>query len=305
MHACGHDAHVAILLAAARVLSEVRAQLPGSVQLIFQPAEEGAPAGEAPAGADAMVKAGVLDDPKVDAVFGLHVRATYETGVIFQRAGPLMAAADRFEIVVEGRQTHGSTPWKGVDPIVVGAQIVTALQSIVSRQVDITKEPAVVSVGQFESGVRNNIIPDRARLVGTIRTFDAGMAAQIHERIRRTAEGVAAAAGATARVTITPGYPVVDNDPALMARMRPTLERVAPGRVRESERIPGSEDFSFYQRRAPGVFFFLGVTPQDQLETAGTNHSPRFFVDEPALLTGLRALLHLTADYLEGERAGR
>jgi len=241
----------------------------------------------------------------VDAVFGLHVRAPYESGVVFQRAGPLMAAADRFEIVVEGRQTHGSTPWKGVDPIVVGAQIVGALQTIVSRQVDITKEPAVVTVGQFDAGVRNNIIPDRARLVGTIRTFDEAMRAEIHRRLKLTAEGIAAAAGAQVKVTVTPGYPVVDNDPALMARMLPTLQRVAPGRVRESEKIPGSEDFTYYQREVPGVFFFLGVTPREKLTTAASNHSPLFFVDEGALVTGVRALLHLTADYLAGSPAAK
>jgi amidohydrolase len=296
---------MAILLAAARVLTEVRAQLPGSVRLLFQPAEEGAPAGESPAGADAMVQAGLLKDPKVDAIFGLHVIAPLEAGILFYRAGPMMAAADRFEIVVEGRQTHGSTPWRGVDPIVVGAQIVAALQTVVSRQVDITQEPAVVSVGQFEAGVRNNIIPDRARLVGTIRTFDTGMQADIHERVRKTAEGIAAAAGATVKVTVARGYPPVDNDVALTERMRPTLERTAPGRVRESRKITGAEDFSFFQREAPGMYLFLGITPPAQLETAASNHAPRFFVEESALSTGLRALVHLTADYLAGAPAAR
>jgi amidohydrolase len=305
MHACGHDNHVAILLAAARVLTEVRSQLPGKVKLIFQPAEEGVPDGEAPAGAELMVSEGVLKDPPVDAIFGLHVRAPFETGTIASRSGPLMAAADRFQIVVEGRQTHGSTPWKGVDPIVVGAQIVTALQTVVSRQIDITKEPAVVSVGQFEAGVRNNIIPDRARLVGTIRTFDDGMQAEIHQRIKQTAEGVAAAAGARAIVTIARGYPVTANDPALTARMLPTLQRLAPGRVSEMPKITGAEDFTYFQRQVPGFFFFLGVTPKDQLETAATNHSPKFFADERALLTGVRALLHLTADYLAAGPAER
>jgi amidohydrolase len=241
----------------------------------------------------------------VDAIFGLHVRAPYISGTLTCRSGPLMAAADRFEIVVEGRQTHGSMPWKGIDPIVVGAQIVEALQTVVSRQVDITKEPAVVSVGQFEAGVRNNIIPARARLVGTIRTFDEGMQADIHKRIRQIAEGVAAAQGARATVTIARGYPVTVNDPALTARMLPTLERVAPGRVSESAKVTGAEDFTYYQRQVPGLFFFLGVTPADQLETAATNHSPLFFVDEGALVTGVRALLHLTADYLAGAPAAR
>jgi amidohydrolase len=247
-----------------------------------------------------MVKEGVLKDPPVDAVFGLHVRAPFKSGILYYRSGPLMAAADRFEIVVEGRQTHGSAPWNGIDPIVVAAHIVDTLQTVVSRRIDITKEPAVVTVGQFEAGVRNNIIPDRARLVGTIRTFDDAMQSEIHKRIREIAEGVAAAEGAKATVTIVRGYPVTINDPELTARMLPTLQRVAPGRVLESTKVTGAEDFTYYQRAVPGLFFFLGVTPEDQLATAATNHSPRFFADETALLTGVRALVHLTADYLAG-----
>jgi amidohydrolase len=303
MHACGHDTHMAILLAAARVLSEVKAQLPGTVKLIFQPAEEGAPRAEQPSGAEKMVQEGVLDDPKVDAVFGLHAWALLESGVIGWRSGPLMAAADRFEIVVEGRQTHGSTPWNGVDPIVAAAQIVTSLQTIVSRGMDIVKEPAVVTVGQFEAGVRNNIIPDRARLVGTIRTFDEGMREDAHRRVRQIAESVAAGAGARAVVTIEKGYPVTANTPELTSRMRPTLERVAPGRATEMRKVTGAEDFSYFQQRVPGLFFFLGVTPKERLANVESNHSPRFYVDEAALPTGVRALLHLTADYLHS--AGR
>jgi amidohydrolase len=296
MHACGHDTHVAILLATARVLSQIKDRLPGSVKFMFQPAEEGAPPEEEPAGAQLMVKEGVMQN--VAAVFGLHVFANVPTGTITYRSGPFMAAADRFEIIVKGKQTHGSAPWRGVDPIVVGAQIVNALQTIVSRSVDITRLPAIVSVGQFQSGVRNNIIPERARLVGTIRTFDDDVQNDIHARVKRIAEGVAAGAGATVDVKISRGYPVTSNDPKLTAKMLPTLERVAPGKVKESELITGAEDFTYFQRQAPGLFVFLGITPPEQVGKADANHSPRFYVDEKALPTGVRALANLAVDYL-------
>lgn len=300
MHACGHDTHVAILLATAKVLTQVKDHLPGSVKFIFQPAEEGAPAGESPAGAKAMVDAGVLQNPDVEAIFGLHVFANVPTGRITYRSGPFMAASDRFEIVVKGRQAHGSSPWRGVDPIVVGSHIVTALQTIVSRNVNITQLPAIVTVGQFQSGVRNNIIPDSARLVGTIRTFDDQMQEDIHARVRRIAENTATAMGATVDVSIEKGPPVTSNDPKLTSRMLPTLRRVAPNNVVESELITGAEDFTFFQRAVPGLFFFVGITPPEQVGKAPSNHSPLFFVDEKALLTGLRAMAHLTVDYLAG-----
>lgn len=300
MHACGHDTHMAMLLATARVLTQLRDRLPGSVVFIFQPAEEGAPLDERPAGAELMVKEGVLANPKVEAVFGLHSFANIPTGGLTYRSGPFMAGSDMFEILVRGRQTHGATPWRGIDPIVVGSQIVVALQTIVSRHVDITQLPAIVTVGQFQAGVRNNIIPDTARLVGTIRTFDDAMQADIHERVTKIAESVAAGAGAKVEVRITKGPPVTSNDPALTARMLPTLERVAPGGVKQSELITGAEDFTFYQRAVPGLFFFLGITPPNQVGSAPQNHSPRFFVDEKALIVGVRALSHLAADYLAG-----
>lgn len=298
MHACGHDTHVAMLLAAAQALVSVRKDLPGKVLLVFQPAEESVPLEEQPSGAELMVKEGVFDDPKVDVVFGLHVFAQEPSGVLGYRRGPFLAAADRFEIVVQGRQTHGSKPWSGIDPIVVGSEIVTALQTVVSRTLDITHEPAVVSVGQFDAGVRNNIIPDRARLVGTIRSFDAAMQSEIHARVRRIAEGVAAAHGTSVKVAIEKGYPVTANDPALTQRMLPTLERVAPGKVRELPKITGAEDFSFFANRVPGLFVAVGVTPPDQMATAASNHSPLFYVDEGALPVGSRALAQLAADYL-------
>ena len=302
MHACGHDTHMAILLATARVLTQMRDRLPGSVKFIFQPAEEGAPIGERPAGAELMVQEGVMQNPKVDAIFGLHAWANGPPGHLLYRSGPFMAASDSFEIIVKGRQTHGSTPWRGVDPIVVGAQIVYALQTIVSRSVDITKLPAIVTVGQFQAGVRNNIIPDSARLVGTIRTFDDAVQADIHARVTKIAESVASAAGATADVRITKGPPVTANDPKLTERMVPTLQRVAPGAVVVSDLITGAEDFTFFQRAVPGMFFFLGITPAEQVGKAPQNHSPLFFVDEKALITGVRAMTHLTVDYLAGSR---
>jgi len=303
MHACGHDAHMAMLLAAAEALVGVRDRLPGTVVLIFQPAEEGVPLEEQPAGAEKMIEEGVLENPKVDAIFGLHVFSSGPTGTFGYRSGPMLAAVDKFEIHVLGRQTHGSRPWHGVDPIVTGSEIVTALQTIVSRGLDITKEPAVVTVGQFESGVRNNIIPDRARLVGTIRTFDEGMRAEIHRRIERIATNVAEAHGATAEVSIEPGYPVTVNDPGLTEQMLPTLERVAPGRVIELSKITGAEDFSFYAREVPGLFVSVGVTASANLGEAASNHSPLFTIDESALPGGARALAQLAADWLFSHRS--
>jgi amidohydrolase len=301
MHACGHDTHVAILLASAKILTDLKGQLRGTVKFIFQPAEEGAPADEQPAGAALMVKEGVLKNPDVNAIFGLHVFANVPTGHIGWRSGPFMAAADVLEITVKGRQTHGAAPWAGVDPIVVSSQIVLGLQTIVSRQIDITAQPAIVTVGQIEGGVRSNIIPDSVRLVGTIRTFDDAMQTDIHERITRTAQRIAEAAGATAEVRIDRLYPVTANDPPLTARMLPTLERVAGTQLIELGKITGAEDFTYYQREVPGVFIFLGITPPDQVGKAPANHSPRFFAEESALVVGVRALTHLAADYLFGE----
>jgi len=301
MHACGHDTHMAMLLATAKVLAAMKDRLRGSVVFIFQPAEEGAVRAEQPAGAELMVQQGVLKEPRVDAIFGLHVFSNMPSGHIAWRSGPMLAAADSFEIIVRGRQTHGAAPWAGVDPIVIGSQIVTALQTIVSRQVNITEQPAIVTVGQFEAGVRNNIIPDSARLVGTIRTFDPEMQKDIHARLQRTAGSIAEAGGATAEVRIDRGYPVTSNHAELTARMLPTLKRVLGNRLFDSPRIGGAEDFSYFQQQVPGLFLFLGITPQAELGKAAQNHSPRFTVDESALITGVRTLVHLTLEYAAGK----
>jgi len=299
MHACGHDTHVAMLLGVAQVLAGIRAQLPGSVKFLFQPAEEQTPDG----GAKPMIEAGALDDPKVDAIFGLHVTPT-RVGTLQYRGGPFMASADNLLIVVHGKQTHGAKPWGGVDPIVVASQIVLGLQTIISRQADLVQAPAIVTIGVMRGGVRFNIIPDSVVMEGTIRAMDEAMRRDIHARIKRTAESIAQSAGATATVTIDDGYPVTVNDPALTARMLPTLQRVAgPERVTEIPPATWSEDFSRYEEKVPGMFFNLGVTP-DSVDPAkaAPNHSPLFFADETAFPTGVRALANLAVDYLYAAR---
>jgi amidohydrolase len=309
MHACGHDTHVAILMATAEILAGLKKDLPGKVVFLFQPAEEG-PSDFEPGtgktwGAKAMVEQGALADPKPDAVFGLHVFAGLESGKIAWRSGPVMASADSYRVDVVGKQTHGALPWRGVDPIPIAAQVVTAMQTIISRQLDISREPAILTVGQIQGGVRFNIIPDSVFLEGTIRAFDEGMRADIHSRLTRTAAGIAAASGAKAETKVTKIYDVTTNDPALTAAMRPTLVRVA-GDKPWTDTVPkntGSEDFSEFSRVAPSLFLFLGVTPKDQVETAAANHSPLFMVDESGLLQGVRALTHLTVDYLNGAGA--
>ena len=299
MHACGHDMHVAMLMGAAEVLAAMRTQLAGTVKFIFQPAEEASGTGEA--GAAAMIRDGALDNPRPSAIFGLHVFAGIPVGQVAVRAGGLMASSDGLRIVVRGRQTHGAIPWGGVDPIVVASQIVLALQTVVSRQVDLTSSPAVVTVGSIQGGVRGNIIPDSVIMIGTIRTFDQTMRQLIHERVRRATVAVAEGAGATAAVSIELGNGVTYNDPALVDRMRPTLARVAGSRLVPAQQTTTAEDFSRFQERIPGMFVFLGVTPEDQdMTTVPRNHSPRFFADERALPVGVRLLVGLAMDYLGG-----
>ena len=300
MHACGHDNHVAILMAAAQVLTEVKDEIPGTIKFIFQPAEEGAPKGE-DGGADLMIAEGVLTDPAPTAIFGLHIGQHGVAGTANYRANGFMASAQRFDIEIQGVQTHGARPWAGIDPIVVAAQIVNSLQTIVSRQIDITSAPAVVTVGQFESGVRNNIIPDSARLTGTIRTFDPETKKAIADKIQRIVDNTAESFGATATLSIDRGSPVTFNDAALTRAMTPTLERVyGRDQVLESVRITGAEDFSEYQRIVPGFFFFIGGRPADvPVEKAIPNHSPMFDVDESALFQGVLAMTNLAVDYLQ------
>ena len=300
MHACGHDNHMAILLGTATVLARMKDRLPGTVKLIFQPAEEGPPPGE-DGGAQQMVKESVLDNPKVDAVFGLHV-FPYPAGTIVYRSGPLMASADSFTIKIKGRQTHGAVPWGGIDPIVIGSQIVMALQTIISRTVNITEAPAVVTVGRFTGGNRNNIVPEDVELEGTVRAFDENVRKDIHQRIRSIATHLSEAAGGSATVEFGLGYPVTRNDPALTERMLPTLKRAAGAdNVRLGPLTGTAEDFSFFQQKVPGLFVFLGVTPRDQDYTkVPQNHSPLFFADESALPIGVKVMSNLAIDYLMG-----
>jgi amidohydrolase len=302
MHACGHDAHTAILMGAAEVLAGLRRDLPGTVKFIFQPAEEGAPAGER-GGATLMIEQGVLADPEPSAIFGLHV-LPFAAGEIRYRPGGIMASADALRIVVRGRQTHGAQPWNGIDPIVVASQIVLGLQTITSRQIDLTASPAVVTIGAVNGGVRFNIIPDSLVMLGTIRTFDTAVRNDIHQRVRRTAESIAQSSGATAHVVIDTTTAVTYNDPALTERMVPALRRAAgSNHVVLGQPVTPAEDFSRYQQRIPGVFFFLGITPPgtDPVNVA-PNHSPRFFVDEAALPVGVKAMATLAVDYLSRGR---
>jgi amidohydrolase len=301
MHACGHDGHTAILMGVAEALASRRESLPGTVLFIFQPAEEGAPPGER-GGASLMLEEGVFDLAPPEAAFGLHLFSSLPVGVIGYRAGPFMAASDRLQIVVTGRQTHGSRPWGGVDPIVTAAEIVMGLQTIVSRETDITKLPAVVTIGTINGGVRYNIIPDTVEMWGTLRTFDADVRSTIIASIERKAQSIAAANGATATLAMgDQPNPVTRNDPALTERMLPTLQRVAgKDRVREVSLQTGAEDFAFYANRVPSLFFWVGVTPPGKdPEQAPSNHSPLFYVDEASLGVGLRALLNVAVDYLE------
>jgi amidohydrolase len=300
MHACGHDVHTSVLMGVAEALTAVKAELPGKVVFFFQPAEEGAPVGEE-GGASLMVKEGVLERYKPEAVFGLHVFANMPTGMIGYRGGPLMAASDSYRIVVKGRQTHGARPWGGVDPIVVSSQLIGALQTIVSRQTDITANPAIVTVGAIKGGIRHNIIPDEVEMVGTIRSFDPAQRNSIIQSMQRMVQNIAEASDTTASFEIEAGSnPVVRNDPELTRRVLPSLQRVAgEANVRTVPLVTGAEDFAFFAEKVPSFFFFVGVTPRAQLLTAASNHSPLFYVDEAAIPTAARAMANVALDYLQ------
>lgn len=303
MHACGHDSHVAILMGVAEVMSSLKGEIPGTIKFIFQPAEEGAPMGEK-GGAKLMIEEGVLENPSPEAIFGLHASPMGEVGQVSYRTGGAMASSDEIKIKVTGRQTHGAMPWLGIDPITVSAQIVTGLQTIPSRQVDITAAPAIVTIGSIHGGVRNNIIPETVEMSGTVRTFDPATREDILERIRRTVTSIAESAGAKAELSLGKGnYPVTFNDAKLAEQMQPTLTRVVGmNNVLPSPLVTGAEDFSFYQQKIPGLFFFLGIrSPGTPMMQAAPNHSPRFRIDERALIVGVRALSNLAADYLQAK----
>jgi amidohydrolase len=299
MHACGHDSHVAILMAVAEILSNNRKDLKGTIKFIFQPDEEGSPVGEE-GGADLMVKEGVLENPKVDVIFGMHIQSISPLGKITYRPAGLMAASDWFSIKVKGKQSHGSAPWMGIDPIVVSAQIISGLQTIISRQTELTKEAAVITVGRIQSGIRENIIPEEAFFAGTIRTLDESMQEKIHEKIKLTATKIAESAGATAEVIIEKKTPVTYNDPALTAKMVPSLKRAAgDGNVVEIHAVTGAEDFAFYQKKVPGLFFFVGAMPKDQdPNVVPAHHTPDFMLNEDGFITGLKGMLNVTVDYM-------
>ncbi|MEM6318888.1 MAG: amidohydrolase [Bacteroidota bacterium] len=300
MHACGHDTHVAILMGTAEILASVQKDLSGTIVFIFQPAEEGAPPGEE-GGAKLMVKEGILDNPKVDVAFGLHINSQTEVGKIRYKAGGALAAADRFVINVKGKQSHGSQPWGGIDPITVSAQIIQGLNNIISRQTELTKEAAIISVGMIQGGVRNNIIPESCKMIGTIRTLDVEMQDIIHEKIRKTATLIAESAGATAEVEITKYVPVTFNNPELTRKMLGTVERVAGAEnVIVSKARTGAEDFSFYANEVPSFFFFLGGMPKGTSPIdAAPHHTPDFYIDDSGLKLGVRAMCNLAVDYLE------
>ncbi|HTR31433.1 MAG TPA: amidohydrolase [Puia sp.] len=298
MHACGHDSHVAIMMSVAEILAGLRQYLHGTVKFIFQPAEEGPPAGEE-GGAELMIKEGVLDSPKVDVVFGLHINSSTEVGKIKYRSEGEMAASDWFTIKVHGKGSHGSQPWGGIDPIVVSAQIIEGLQTIISRQTELTKDAAVISVCVIQGGVRSNIIPETVEMTGTIRTLDSGMQRIIHERMRRTVTHIAESAGATADITIENKTLITYNDPGLVEKSLPSLRRTAgENNVLAMDAITGSEDFSFYGARVPAFFFFLGgMTKGQDPKTAFPHHTPDFYIDESGFKLGVRAFCHLVFDY--------
>ena len=300
MHACGHDTHTAILMGTAEILASIKSELKGTVKFIFQPAEEGPPEGEE-GGAKLMVKEGVLENPKVDVIFGLHINAQTEVGKIKYRPKGTMAASDLYTIKINGKQTHGAYLWLGIDPITTAAQIIMGIQTIVSRNLNITESAAVISVGQINAGVRSNVIPEELTMTGTIRSLDSKVQDMMHSRLKKVVSSIAESAGATAEIKITNQTLITYNDPLLTEKMVPTLEITAgKDNVSITPAVTGAEDFSYFQEKIPGLYFFLGGAPKGKpIEETAPHHTPEFYIDESSFVLGMKALSNLTIDYME------